>query len=153
MFWENLPLELRVWILSIRNDMRANAQEMIARCWKKFYAPKQVARFLVSKKFETNWNEIGEYRMNVMMAETANIMEYCAKVLSGRENPHYWKWILEEVEYEMLIYQYNSGSKTLSIYRVEDSFIDLITKFKYGPPGIRHHGRFDGTRLHTIWYN
>ena len=30
MFWDKLPIELRVYILSIRHDMRANAQEMIA---------------------------------------------------------------------------------------------------------------------------
>ena len=103
---------------------------------------------LVRKKFETNWNEIREYRMNVMTPKP--ILWSIVQRFYGRKTPII-EVDSEEVEYEILIYQYNGGSA--SVFIVEDIFIDLITKFKYGPPGIRHHGRFDGTRAHTIWYN
>ena len=68
-----------------------------------------------------------------MISDTSDIMEYCVKVLFGHENPHYWKEILEKVDYELRLYQYNGGPKTRCIYRVKDAFIDLITKFKYVP--------------------
>ena len=138
MIWDNLPLELRVLILSKRHEMRVNAQATIAKCWKKFEAPKKVAHYLVEReRWSTGgvWNHgvFGGDSMNVMFPETADIMEYCVKVLSGREKPNYWKEILQEVEYEIWLNQYSGGPGVEYMSRVDDAFIKLMTKFKYDP--------------------
>ena len=126
MNWDKLPLELRVIILSMRHEMREDAQGTIVRCWKKFDAPKQVAHYLVeSERFGLP--------MSVMFPETADIMEYCVKVLSGREKPVYWRAVLEEVEYEMWLNQYSGGPGAEYMSRVDDAFMELIKKFKYHP--------------------
>ena len=136
MFWDKLPVELRVYILSMRNEMRQNSQKTIAKYWNKFQSPKRVAKLLVYKERWLGggaWNDgvFDGNRMNVMIPDTAGIMEYCAKVLSGRENPNYWKGILQEVEYEMWLNQYSGGPGAEYMSRVDDAFLVLSNKFNY----------------------
>ena len=139
MTWEELSLDLRVLILSMRHKMRQEAQGTIVRYWKKFYAPKKVAHYLVERERWSMggvWNEEGVFggdRMNVMYPETAEIMEYCVKVLSGREKPNYWKEILEEVEFELWSnhYLYFGDLEEEYMSRVDDAFIKLGMKFNY----------------------
>ena len=135
MFWDKLPVDLRVYILSLRNEMRQNSQKTIARYWNKFQAPKKIAKLMVyeEKWLNARWiNGVWEGdRMNVMIPATADIMEYCAKVLSGREKPDYWKNILQEVEYEMWLNQYSGGPGAEYMSRVDDAFNILANKFKY----------------------
>ena len=126
MNWDKLPLELRVLILSMRHEMRVNTQAMIARCWKKFDAPKKVAHYLVER-------ERFGLSMSVMFPETADIMEYCVKVLSGQEKPDYWNSVLAEVEYEMWVNKYSGGPGVEYMSRVDHAFKKLIQKFKYHP--------------------
>ena len=133
----------------MRHEMRANAQATIARCWMKFDGPKQVARLLVDKEKSASvfwggeWQSI-ETPMHVMIPDTADIMEYCVKVLSGRENPNYWKGILKEVEYEMWINQYSGGPGAEYMSRVDDAFMVLINKFKYSPKWEEFQSRYYG---------
>ena len=124
MTWTNLPIELRVIILSLRHAMREEAQKTIVRTWKKFQAPKIVAQHLVEKEREG-------FGIDVMFPEVANIMEYCAKTLSGQENPKYWNAVLEEVEHEMWMNQYSGGPGAKYMDRVDNAFEELIKKFKY----------------------
>ena len=124
MTWTNLPIELRVIILSLRHAMREEAQGTIVRYWKKFYAPKKVAHYLVEREREG-------FGIDVMFPEVANIMEYCAKTLSGQENPNYWNAVLEEVEHEMWMNQYSGGPGAEYMDRVDNAFEELIKKFKY----------------------
>ena len=141
MTWNILPIELRVIILSLRHTMREEAQRTIVRTWKKFQAPKKVAHYLVERERWSMggvWNEEGVFggdSMNVTFPETADIMEYCVKVLSGREKPNYWKEILEEVEFELWSNQYSCGGRLEEEYmsRVDSAFEKLIKKFKYKP--------------------
>lgn len=150
MFWDKLPVELRVYILSMRNEMRQDSQRTIARCWMKFAGPKQVARLLVDKEKSSLvfWgggsDGVGGWRMHVMVPDTADIMEYCAKVLSGREKPDYWKNILQEVEYEMWLNQYSGGPGSEYMSRVDEAFLVLIKKFKYPPKWEEFQSRYNG---------
>lgn len=146
MFWDKLPVELRVYILSMRNEMRQDSQRTIARCWMKFRSPKKIAKLIVyeEKWFNARWSN-GVWdgdRMNVMIPITAGIMEYCAKVLSGREKPDYWKNILQEVEYEMWLNQYSGGPGVEYMSRVDDAFNILANKFKYISKWQEFHSSF-----------
>ena len=136
MTWNILPIELRVLILSMRYTLREEAQKTIVRTWKKFYAPKKIAHYLVERERWSMggvWNDgvFGGDSMNVMFPETADIMEYCAKILSGRENPNYWNAVLKEVEHEMWMNQYSGGPGAEYMDRVNNAFEVLIKKFKY----------------------
>lgn len=71
--------------------------------------------------------------LNVMAPDTANIMEYCAKILSGSENPNYWNGVLKEVEFQLWVDKYSGGQGVIYMSRIIDAFIILIKKFKYSP--------------------
>ena len=147
MFWINLPIELRVWILSMRHEMRKDAKQKIVTAWYNFQSPKRVAKLLVYKERWSGggvWNDgvFDGTRMNVMIPDTAGIMEYCAKVLSGREKPDYWKNILKEVEYEMWLNQYSGGPGVEYMSRVDDAFNILANKFKYISKWQEFHSSF-----------
>ena len=125
MNWDKLPLELRVMILSVRHEMREDARGTIVRCWEKFQAPKKVAQHLV----ETERMYISP--MDVMYHEVASIMEYNVKVLSGKEDPVFWKEVLEEVDYELWVNEYTGGPGAEYYERNEEAFVVLARKFGY----------------------
>jgi len=140
MSWIQLPIELRVLILSIRYDKRQDAQRMIASTWQKFQAPKLVAHHLIEKEKSQMAALIGlmggvdvgiKLNIDVMLPHTANIMEYCVKILSGKEKPKYWNMILREVEYELWYNEYSGGPGTKYMLRVAHAFDKLTTKFNY----------------------
>ena len=58
MFWINLPIELRVWILSMRHEMRKDAKQKIVTVVN-FQSPKRIAKLLVYKERWTGgvWND------------------------------------------------------------------------------------------------
>lgn len=157
MTWIKLPIELRVLILSMRHTLREKAQITIVRYWKKFYAPKKVAHYLVESE---RWSMGGVWKdgvfggdsMNVMFPETADIMEYCVKVLSGREKPNYWNVVLGEVEHEIWLNQYSGGPGAEYMSRVDSAFEKLIKKFKYKPKWDEYESsRTMLTSISTAW--
>ena len=150
MSWIQLPNELRVLILSIRYDKRQNAQKMIANTWQKFQAPKLVAHHLIEKEKSemTIRHHAGvgsgiKLNIDVMESHTANIMEYCAKILSGKEKPDYWNKILNEVEYELWLNEYSGGPQAKYKSRSNDAFDKLIKKFNYIPKWMMINGYWE----------
>ena len=113
---------------------------MIANTWQKFQAPKLVAHHLIEKeklemagRHHTGVGSGIKLNIDVMLPHTANIMEYCAKRLSGKEKPDYWNRILNEVEYELWHNEYSCGPGTRYMSRANDAFDKLIKKFNYIP--------------------
>ena len=120
MNWETLPIELRVQILSMRHNMREDSQKTIVRCWVKFLAPKKIAQCLVER-------ERNRLSLDVMFPETANVMEYCTNVLSGKEDPKFWKEVLLDVDYELWVNEYTGGPRA-KYYKRNKAAFDVLTR-------------------------
>lgn len=132
MSWIQLPIELRVIILSIRYTLREEAERTIVKYWDKFKAPKLVAQYLIEKD-DFRLRNNNRLVINIFLPDTANIMEYCAKVLSGKEKPDYWNMILNEVEYELWHNEYSGGPGASNLSRTNNAFVKLVKKFNYTP--------------------
>lgn len=117
MFWENLPIEIRIYILSLRNDMRDNFSRIIQKKWQKFQAPKKTAIILWEREKleDAIWMNIinpyliTDWQPNVMLPSTSSVMKYCVKVLSGKENPKFWSNILKMINKDLWLNQYSGG--------------------------------------------
>ena len=99
MSWDKLSIDLRVMILSLRHEMREDASRIIKKCWNKFQAPKMVAKMLVGRA----------HAAGMMNPDTADIMEYCVKVLSGKEDWQFWNEVLVNIDYELWVDEYSGG--------------------------------------------
>ena len=119
MSWDLLPIDLRVLILSFRHEMRVNTCATIQKWWKKFQAPKNVAKMLCST--------FGGF--GVMHPDTADIMEYCVKVLSGKENPKFWNMALDEVDYKLWVDEYSGGPGAPYKFRTGEAYHILTRRF------------------------
>jgi hypothetical protein len=124
MNWTNLPIDLRIMILSFRYQFREDAQRTIVRNWKKFQAPKKVAYDLVIEEREG-------LPMSVVYLDTARIMKYCVKVLSGKENHTFWRAILEELDYELWENEYADGPGAKNYLTIQNCYFDLSRIFGY----------------------
>jgi hypothetical protein len=106
-------------ILSLRHKRREDASRMIKKCWNKFQAPKKVAKILV-----------GRARVAGMMnPDTADIMEYCTKVLYGKEDPKFWKEVLVNIDYELWVDEYTDGPGAPYKNRSEKAYSILSQRF------------------------
>lgn len=102
MSWELLPIDIRVEILSLRYNIRNNAALII----QKYLDEKAINRAL---SLEIDINDC----VLVMRPSTALIMEYCSKVVSGKNNFEFWTIILEQVNLG-LIEDYDWAQELLS---------------------------------------
>jgi hypothetical protein len=105
MSWSCLPIDIRCLILSERHTIRKDALKTIKKAWDKFRAPKIVAYEIISPYM----NAEHEYTIPVMDLQIAQIMEFCVKVLSGKEAPSFWNAVLEVLTQELWMNEYSGG--------------------------------------------
>ena len=117
-------------ILFLRHEMREDAQGRIVRCWEKFQAPKKVAKLLIERTWPMSLaDEPNAQTANAMDPYTANIMEYNVKVLSGKEDPEFWKEVLEMFDYELWVNEYTGGPGAEYYKRNEAAYNSLSQRF------------------------
>ena len=119
MSWDLLPIDLRVMILSLRHEIREDAGLKIKKCWRKFQIPKKIAKMLVGSV----------PLLGMMNPDTADIMEYCVKILSGKEHPVFWDNILSNIEYELWMDEYSGGPGAPYKNRSEKAYYILSQRF------------------------
>ena len=66
MFWDNLPLDLRVYILSIRYDIRSKSSEIISKSWRKYIIADNLA---IDLALELQVDQEGYLSFNFYRAE------------------------------------------------------------------------------------
>lgn len=119
-----LPSELSDYIYNIRDT---DAITKIQKMWHKFQAPK-----IVAQKLCENLSTEPE-GLSVMNPETATILEYTARILSGKENHNIWVDFLETVNSELYIDQYTGGPGAKYYNRCDKAYKTLYEKF-----GLNH---------------
>lgn len=125
MFWNNLPLELRVYILSIRYDIRNKSSKIICKSWKSYFETDNLAIEL-AQKFQLD--EDG----NIMVSfpETSKILNICIKIMKQRKNWWFWNIILENLQYGLFIEEYTGGPSAIYYNKTEQAYYALLKKVK-----------------------
>lgn len=123
MSWECLPIELRTNILSIRFDIRNNACKLIQKNWNKYFARIESA---IEIALELEVDQDGTFL--VMWPSNATIMEYCAKVVTGKHNRGFWKFIIQEIQLGLYKDEYIGGPGSIYYNRTEIACDILVKK-------------------------
>ena len=130
--WDELPIELRVYILSIRNTYRNNNAIIIQKKWQKYIAP-SIAAIDIVLELEVDEN----CYILTRWKSTAEILEYCAKILTAKINKDFWNFILKEIRIGLNIDEiYVIETKFLDdpsiayYYITENAYFTLYNKFK-----------------------
>lgn len=123
MSWECLPIELRTNILSIRFDIRNNACKLIQKNWNKYFGRIESA---IEIALELEVDQDGTFL--VMWPSNATIMEYCAKVVTGKHNRGFWKFIIQEIQVGLYKDEYTGGPGSIYYNRTEIACDILVKK-------------------------
>ena len=125
MFWDNLPLELRVYILSIRYNIRNKSSEIICKSWKKYIIADNLAIDLAQ---ELQVDQEGY--IIVSIPETSEILNICLKIMKNKIGLRFWEIILEKLQNGLFIEEYNGGPGAIYYNRTEQAYYDLLKKIK-----------------------
>ena len=123
MSWENLPIEIRVEILSIRYDLRYTASNKIQNGWKKYMLP-EVTAMDISLDIEIDSDEI----IMVSLPQTANLMEICAHIIRGKHNQDYWLVVMEGIKEGLVMDEYTGGPSAVYYNRTEKAYHKILNK-------------------------
>mgnify|MGYP004188593363 CR=1 FL=1 len=123
MSWEGLPIELRTKILSIRFDIRNNACKLLQTNWSKYLARIESA-IDIALEFEVDHNSI----FLTMIPSNARIMEYCAKVVTGKHHRGFWKFIIQQIQFGLFKDEYTGGPGAIYYNRTEIACDKLVKK-------------------------
>lgn len=125
MFWDNLPLDLRVYILSIRYDIRSKSSEIICKARKKYIITDNLA---IDLALELQIDQEG-YIM-VSIPETSEILNICLKIMKNKIGLWFWDIILERLQDGLFIEEYTDGPSAIYYNRTEQAYYDLLKKVK-----------------------
>ena len=125
MFWDNLPLELRIYILSIRYDIRFKSSRIISKSWKKYIMADNLA---IDLALELQVDQDG-YIM-VSIPETSEILNICLKIMKNKIGLWFWEIILEKLKNGLFIEEYTGGPGAIYYNRTEQAYQDLLKKVK-----------------------
>ena len=129
MNWESLPLEIRLVIIKKRNKIRQTAAKMIQKQWNKFQAPKQTTIYLWEKLKADNPDDWESDYPSMIFPETARLIDFTNKVLSGKENQKYWAPLFSFISYGLWINEYAGGPGAVYHNKIDDSIESLEKKF------------------------
>ena len=123
MNWEDLPIEIRLKILAIHFNTREQACKKIQKNWRKYFAPIESA-IDIALELEVDLDGI----FIVLWPETAKIMEYCARVVSGKHHRGFWKFIIDQIQIGLHLFEYTGGPTAIYYNRTEEACQKLIKK-------------------------
>ena len=125
MNWEDLPIEIRIEILAIHFYTREQACKKIQKNWKKYFAP-IVSAIDIALKLEVDFDGI----FLVMWPETANILEFCARVVSAKHHRGFWKFIVNHVQIALHLNEDTGGPFVTYYNRTKQACQKLIEKLE-----------------------
>ena len=120
-------------VQELRDEIRDSACVAIQKCWGKFQAPKNIAKMLTRNWVWTDEFGIGAafgHEPYVFDPETMQILEYCVKVLSGKEDPAFWQDVLRVVDFQLWMNAYNGGAGVRFYIRAEEAQQVLSARFR-----------------------
>jgi hypothetical protein len=111
---------------SFSDQKREDACRTIQNCWWRYIGPTWAAVY-ISLNLEIDEN----IEIHVMRESNAKIMEYCVRVLSGRQHRTYWKFILGLVRRGLWVDEFTGGPGARFYIRVENACDTLIERFGF----------------------
>ena len=103
---------------SFSDQKKEDACRTIQNCWLRYIAPSLAALKLALKLEICENNEIHIMRNDF----NAKIMEYCVRVLSGRQHRGFWKYILELIKRGLWIDEFTGGPRAYLYVRVQKAY-------------------------------
>lgn len=129
MNWESLPVEIRLLIIEKRNKIRQTAAKVIQKQWNKFQAPKQAAIYLWERLKAENPDDWESDYPSMIFPETARLINFTTKVLSGKENQKYWSLLFSSISYGLWINEYVGGPGAIFHQKIQNDLKTLENKF------------------------
>ena len=127
MKWNDLPVELRIKILKLHFDMREQSCLNIQKNWKKYIARIESA-IDIALELEVDLDGV----FNVLWPETSLILEYCARVISGKHHRGFWTFIVDQIQIGLHINEHTGGPSAIYYNRTEQACEKLSKKFNLG---------------------
>lgn len=129
MSWEILPLEIRSYILNIRNQFRNEAANKIQNIfWNKYILPDLIA---IDLALDIQIDQF--HQVMVSIPSTEKILKKCLFVTSGKRYLLTWKKILEKIKTSLFFNEYMPEQwltyEAICYRRTCSIYIDLLKKF------------------------
>ena len=133
MNWEDLPLELRLLILSFRNKLRENEVIKIQRSFKRYIAPSKIVKDIVLDTLPVD----DDAAVLCFDERSRKIIEFCTRVLSGKRDINFWNEILVCFEYGLIldkniISSLNNDYQN-NYYSTQKAYLILLERFNPSP--------------------
>ena len=130
MSWTILPIEICVYILKIRNNIRNKAAKKIQNAWRKYIVNDCVAIDFALEIEIDQFNEI-----MVSIPSTAIILKYCLSMSSGRFYLNFWKTLAIKLYTSLQIYKYPENEwltlEAVNYRKIIIQYNKLIEKFHF----------------------
>ena len=130
MSWEMLPLDICVYILKIRNEIRNNSSNIIQNAWRKYIISDIIAIDTLLEIEIDQYNEI-----IVSLQSTEDILKTSLSICSGKFYLKLWKEFAEFLSISLENYKYPVHEwltpETVNYRKVKIQYKKLLTKFNF----------------------
>ena len=98
MFWENIPLDIRIYILSLRHEKREDASKKIQKLWNNYNAKiNSILEIALELEIDANGNILIFWPRNIQ------ILRYCYQKLNSKYYKSFWFEIIYAVKEGLLL--------------------------------------------------
>jgi hypothetical protein len=134
MSWTNLPTEICVYILKIRNNIRNNAAKKIQNAWRKY-----IVKDCVAIDFALEIDQFNEIMVSI--PSTSIILKYSLSMASGKFYLNFWKTLAEKLYTSLQIYKYPENEWLIleanNYRKIKIQYNKLLEKFN-----LKHFDEF-----------
>ena len=135
MSWEKLPIDICIYILKIRNEIRnkiiIDKCKIIQNSWRNYILPDTIAYHLALDI------EIDQFdNIMVSIPSTHKILKNCIELISGKHKLSFWKIVIQKLEYSLLVNNYDNGNiinwlspEAVNYRKIKYEYNNLVKKF------------------------
>lgn len=135
MSWEKLPIDICIYILKIRNEIRnkiiIDKCKIIQNYWRNYILPDTIAFHLALDI------EIDQFdNIMVSIPSTHKILKKCIKIISGKHKLSFWKIVIQKLEYSLLVNNYDNENiinwlspEAVNYRKIKYEYNNLVKKF------------------------
>ena len=99
--WDDLPIELRFYIIDQLHQIYVEAAKKIQIKWINYYIPKKVATLLANEQISLGMEESWYYVLDIRLVK---YLEYFAKFTTGHESRAIWIPFLNYIQDDLDLY-------------------------------------------------
>ena len=130
MSWEILPIEICVYILKIRNNIRNSTPKKIQNAWKN-YIISDIKAIDLALLIEIDQNN----DIMVYIPSTAMILKSCLTMCSGKFYLNFWKTLALKLYTSLKLYEYSDNEwltpQAVNYRKIKIQYKKLLKKFNF----------------------